>query len=261
MYGFKNKSDAIKLKGIARGLNAQTYGVMGGRTHGQAVAIVRIGASSGTYGGDTQITWGIKAHDDYTDPEDTAANFTRNGILGKEKLDWCNAFIYSFENEDKSEENYADQRERKTTVLDPKEDARSEWSYDPATYPDWSTNGDIGDRKTVIVHNMSVVPLIYGMIVPVFNMGGTFIYCGDHTILARTSDDGIDSETHDIVNIKSWNYDSSVPTSFDFDNLSLGAALNGNYKVYNPWSDDVPADTTCVIGQLGGVLCVLGWEC
>jgi len=259
MYGFNNKSDALKLKGIARGLNTQTHGVMGGRAHGQSVVIVRVGTSSGTYSGDQQITWGIKAHNDYTDAEDTAANFTRNGILGKEKLDWCNAFIYSFENEDKSEEDYAAQRERKTTSLDPKEDARSEWSY--AAVTDWSTNGDIGDRKTVIVHNMSVVPLIYGMIVPAFNMGGTFVYCGDHTVMARTSDDGIDSETHDIVNLKSWNYDSSDPTTYDFDNLSLGATLSGEYKVYNPWDEDVPADTMCVIGQLGGVLCVLGWEC
>ena len=261
MYGFKKKSDALKLKGIADALGSQTYGVLGGQRHGQSVVICRIGTSSATYGSDTQITWGIKAYDDYTDADDVAAGFTRNGILGKEKIDWCNAFVYSFEAEDKDNESYTDTRERKTTVLDPKEDARSEWSYDPATYPDWSTNGDIDDRKTIIVHNMSVVPLIYGMIVPVFNMGGTFVYCGDHTIMARTADDGIDSETHDIVNLKSWNYDSAVPASFDFDNLALGASLNGEYKVYNPWSDDVPADTMCVIGQLGGVLCVLGWEC
>lgn len=260
MYGFKDKKVAEELRDFAKSrVVTQSMGVERDLLNVRSTMLVRIRFSSGTYGGNLNITWGITMGEEYTDPDDVNAGFAQNEHLGHYKLDWCEAFPIELYDEEDDEDN---PRDRSVTSLALNEAAMDQFGDPSAPEPDWATAGNIGNRETIKVHNLSVCPLITGMIVPVHWISNRWVYCGTHNYFAETdSVDGIAPESVGDIYVKGFTYDESVPSSYDFNTQRISGSSSPVMQIWNPWNERIGGGTKVVCGAIGGVACVLGWEC
>lgn len=250
MYGFRSKRVAEELRSFAidqRGYKP-TQKNNKRALEGENTKIVRVGESSGDWDSNTGVTAGLTVGDDHT-----TTGFASNEYYGKYLLDYFEGYELLFSREDQSLNNPGinSNEHLKTSLL-----IKSEFG---ATSPSgFETSGSLDDRATITVYNCSVVPMNVGQIVQVHNIGGQWFYNGGHQIMGSVSGSSVGSDQWGTVKIYYYASDANV---YNFDSTTSFAQMTATVPVFNPWSDEVPSGSKCVLGEVSGRLTIIGWEC
>jgi hypothetical protein len=257
MYSFRDKKVAQDLAAFSvdRHMLKPTNKINKRRLESENTRIVRVGFSSYDWSDNGKVVAGIGEGDDY-EGGSGLDDFTSAEYYGKYLMDhfWCYELLFA------NEDSAADTPEGDTDHL--KTSLAINTDYGVTNPTGHETNGNLGNRSKFIAHNCCVVPLYSGMIIQVHNIGGHWIYNGHHQIMAEVSTDTVSTKTWGNVTPHPYGIDESAgSTTFDFDTTQQSATAGKTIKAYNPWSEDVPANAVCMLGDVGGRLTIMGWEC
>ena len=125
-------------------------------------------------------------------------------------------------------------------------------------------DGNLFRRAKMQIWNMSMLPLIAGQIIEVSRIGQRWVYTGSHEVFATVESTDIEPDTRGDVKFHVFGIDETEgSTTFDFDSTNpfIPNASSFLIKAWNPWSDAIPANSKCILGDVSGRVTILGWEC
>lgn len=250
MYGFKSKRVAEDLRDFATqgdqfnpNVSRRDAGLREDNTK-----LVRVFVGSDNYGGSNLITTGITSGEDNTE-----VTHTDNEYLGKYLLDYCKAHEILFGPADTTD--VIQEHDHLLTYLKP--------THDHVVAGGNGLSGDLTERSELIVQNASIVPLYSGQIILVHKIGRRWVYCGSHLVTGQTQSSGpISAGTRGDVTIHVWPQTGTAGSStFNFDAAGVQASSGITVSAYNYWTTEIPEDKRCLVGDVGGRLSIIGWEC
>ena len=259
MYGFSSRKVAEDLRDFSQGRHrlVPTDKISRRRLREDNTRIVRVGQSSGEWDQSKYVTAGMTSGSEYLGLQGSPLDeFVMDEYRGKYLIDHCEAYEFLFTHEDtENTPDNLDNEHLKTSL-------QIGFDYGIDDPQNFETTGELSDRATIIVHNCSILPLVYGMVIKVSNIGNDWIYSGSHTVMGTVeSTDDIITEEWGWVRINHIVQTGSPAPIFLVGSESDQAFSANKVKAYNPWGEDIPSGAKCVLGDYAGRLTILGWEC
>lgn len=249
MYGFKDKMVAQNLKGFIDDYHRLKAGsqVSSSAIREDNTRLVRVGKASAN-ADNVQVSVGLTNSEDYSNPE---TGFTLDAYNGVYLFDYFQGFDLQFE--------WA--TPDATGVQAPTGHIKSSLRNNADVAAGETASGDLSDKATVLVHNCCILPVMQGQIVLVHKIGRRWVYNGTHQVLGKT-DAAIPADSWGDVTVQVFGMTETSPsTTFDFDSTDPHVASSTQVKAWNFFSEEIPSGKKCILGDVGGRICVMGWEC